>query len=84
MSPSVASPDVAIKFAPHLATLKAVKALLDALSKAMAGPHGTVLGGLDAAVGAAGDLLGAGAAGVGGVAGLISQAQGLISKIPGL
>jgi hypothetical protein len=82
----VASPDVAIKFAPHLATLKAVKALLDALSKAVAGPHGTVLGGLDAAVGAAGDLLGgaAGAAGVGGVAGLIGQAQALISKIPGL
>jgi hypothetical protein len=77
---------MAIKFAPHIATLKAVKALLDALSKAMAGPHGTVLGGLDAAVGAAGDLLGGVAAGApaGGVAGLISQAQDLISKIPGL
>lgn len=84
VSPSVAGPNVAAKFLPHLTTLKAVKGLLDALQKAISGPGGALVGALDGAAAAANGVLGVATGGKTDVAGLISKALALINKIPGL
>lgn len=68
VSPSVATPVTAAMWAPHLATLRAVRGLLNALSQAIAGPS----------------VLGAAPGGVGNISGMINTALGLLAKIPGL
>lgn len=84
VSPSVAGPNTAAKFLPHLTTLKAVKALLGALDKAIKGPSGAVVGALDGATNAANAVLGAATGATGDIGKLVSQGLELISKIPGL
>lgn len=83
----MASPLTAAAWAPHIATLKAIKALLSTLKAAMEGPLGVVGGAVDVATNAANDVLGiatGGAANVNGLAGLVQTGLNLLSKIPGL
>lgn len=80
----MAPPAAAALFAPHLATLRAVQALLTALSKAIQGPSGNIISAVDGAVQAAGSVLGNAPGGAGDVAGLLSTALNLLGKIPGL
>jgi hypothetical protein len=87
LSPSVATPMTAAAWAPHIATLKAVKALLTTLSAAMTGPLGVVGGAVDVATDAANDVLGfatGGAVNVNGLAGLVQTGLNLLGRIPGL
>jgi hypothetical protein len=85
VSPSVATPATAAMWAPHLAVVRTVRGLLDALSKTLAGPQGSLIGAVDGAVqAAAGVLGGAPLGGAGNLGGLVNTALNLIGRIPGL
>jgi hypothetical protein len=83
----VATPLTAAAWAPHIATLKAVKTLLSVLKDAMNGPLGVVGGAVDVATDAANDVLGfatGGAVNVNSLAGLVQTGLNLLGRIPGL